>query len=85
MIAVTGPEVVLESVVDYTVSGALTEHSFPITVPPAGDGTLELVADGDYGSSSETATVSALTGCTSPHSKTIPIVTARMLLISKSP
>jgi hypothetical protein len=58
-IVVSGEEVTLESVADYQSSGALTTHVLPVTVPPGGDGSIELIADGDYGNSGETASVTA--------------------------
>jgi subtilisin family serine protease len=58
-IALLGEEVVVESVQSYAVSGASTNHVLAITVPPPGDGKIDLVADGDYGNFGETATVTA--------------------------
>jgi hypothetical protein len=57
LLAVSGEAVELESVVLYTLSGAQTVHNLPIAVKSAGNGRLELVAEGDYGDSFETATV----------------------------
>jgi hypothetical protein len=58
-IALEGEPIVVESVADYATDGARTTHQLPVTVPPAGGGTLELVADGDYGDPTETATATA--------------------------
>ncbi|MBI3449035.1 MAG: S8 family serine peptidase, partial [Acidobacteria bacterium] len=58
-IAVSGQEVSVESVRTYSGSGALTQHALVVTAPPAGGGTLELVAEGDYGDASESATATA--------------------------
>ncbi len=58
-IALSGSEQLLESAIDYTVYGALTQHALAIVVPPAGDGSIELVADGDYGYYYDRATASA--------------------------
>ena len=58
-ILLAGPEQTLESAVDYGTAGALTQHAFPAGAPPVLDGTLELVADGDYGDYYERATASA--------------------------
>jgi subtilisin family serine protease len=58
-IAISGEEVTLESVQTYVGSGASTAHLFPITIPPSGGGTLELIAEGDYGDLTESATARA--------------------------
>jgi subtilisin family serine protease len=58
-IAIEGQERVLQSLIPFAGSGGATDHTFLLDIPPAGGGVVELVADGDYGASSETATVSA--------------------------
>jgi subtilisin family serine protease/DNA-binding beta-propeller fold protein YncE len=58
-IAVHRSPIALESVQDYLGSGARTSHAFTITEPPAGGGSIEIIAEGDYGVASETATVLA--------------------------
>ncbi len=58
-LVLAGESVTLESVQDYTIDGARTTHVLAVTVPPEGGGTVELLADGDYGDSSETATATA--------------------------
>ncbi|MCU0230226.1 MAG: choice-of-anchor D domain-containing protein [Acidobacteria bacterium] len=58
-IELRGGEQQLESAIDYIVDGALTRHALTIAVPPAGDGSIELIADGDYGDSSEVAAATA--------------------------
>ncbi len=55
-IAIAGDAILVESAQDYTTLGAATAHVLPVTVSPGGGGTLELVADGDYGDTTETAT-----------------------------
>ena len=57
VLGVTGETVQLESVVPYSSSGALTFHALTLVEPPAAGGTLVIRADGDYGSSSEIASV----------------------------
>ncbi len=49
----------LESVQVYLDSGARTSHAFTLTEPPAGGGSIEIIAEGDYGTATETATVFA--------------------------
>jgi hypothetical protein len=56
-IAVTGVRQTFESVKSYPEGGQTTIHDFAVTVPPVGDGQIELVADGDYGDFTETATL----------------------------
>ncbi len=56
-IALAGEPVVLQSVQTYIVDGAMTQHTLPVVLPPAGPGTIELVADGDYGDIVESATL----------------------------
>ncbi len=58
-IRVGGEQVRLQSAVDYHGSGATTQHTFAANTTPAGDGTLSLVADGDFGFSGENATLEA--------------------------
>jgi len=48
---------VLESTRSYFSSGATTVHDFQLPAPPAGGAEIELTVDGDYGESTETATV----------------------------
>ncbi|MGH9868475.1 MAG: choice-of-anchor D domain-containing protein [Candidatus Polarisedimenticolia bacterium] len=55
-IRIGGQPEVVQSVASYSTDGGSTSHSLPITVSPAGPGTLELIADGDYGFPGETAT-----------------------------
>jgi len=45
-----------ESHATYTHSGALTFHAMPLAAPPVGDGSLSLIARGDFGQPNETAT-----------------------------
>jgi subtilisin family serine protease len=59
MIRVGGAQTTLDSVQDYTTSGAATSHQFPVSVRPVVNGSLEVIVDGDYGSSGETASVAA--------------------------
>ncbi len=56
-IAILGEEVLLESQQNYSTTLARTFHHLPVALPPAGGGTAELVADGDYGDSFEMATL----------------------------
>ena len=56
-IALVGEAVAVESTQQYTTSGALTRHHLVVPGPAAGDGLLELEANGDYGDFVETATV----------------------------
>jgi hypothetical protein len=56
-IALLGEAVAVESTQLYQTSGALTRHHLVVPGPAAGDGLLELEADGDYGDFTETATV----------------------------
>ncbi|MBI3449432.1 MAG: choice-of-anchor D domain-containing protein [Acidobacteria bacterium] len=56
-IKLTGPLIILESNRSFFTRGALTTHRFPITVPPGGAGTAELIANGDFGDPTETATL----------------------------
>ncbi len=58
-IVLSGPEQLLESAIDYTTYGALTQHAFPIVVAPASDGSIELVAEGEFGYYYDRATASA--------------------------
>jgi hypothetical protein len=58
-IAVYGLPVLLESVSDYRGSGAATNHVFVLPSTPFAGGTVIVDADGDFGASSEYATVSA--------------------------
>jgi len=58
-IALPGERVELESIVDYNTDGALTTHDLMVTLAPAGGATVELIADGDFGLLSETATITA--------------------------
>ena len=58
-IAVSGESVALESTIAYTADGARTVHDLAITVPPAASGTVTLIAEGDYGDPSESASASA--------------------------
>lgn len=53
-----GIPVMLESQREFFDIGETTTHSFLITVPPAGEGLVELMADGDFGAPFETATAS---------------------------
>jgi len=55
-IRITGEPVSIVSSIDYTFSGARTTHRFPVTVAPAGSGTVEVIADGDYALPTESAT-----------------------------
>ncbi len=48
-----------ESTQAYGISGALTLHDLPVSAPPEGGGSVELTANGDFGDSTETATVTA--------------------------
>ncbi len=54
-----GPTVSLDSMKDYYSYGALTSHSLAITAPPTGDGSLRVIADGDYGDYGEFAIITA--------------------------
>ncbi len=58
-IAVTGQEIALESAEDYTTVAAGTLHRLPARVAPGGEGTIQILVDGDYGLSSEKASVTA--------------------------
>jgi hypothetical protein len=58
-IAIVGDEVTYESVQDYDLSGALTVHSLPVTEFPVGAARITLTADGDYGATNETASVTS--------------------------
>src|SRR5262249_53093647 len=49
--------VMLESAINYTTDGARTVHDLATSTPPGGPGTITLVADGDYGDSVESATL----------------------------
>jgi len=51
------PEVLLESRRDFSHEGESTRHVLAAPVRPAGGGTLELLADGDYGNPPEKATL----------------------------
>ena len=57
-IEIGGESIVLESSADYSSAGALTEHSLPVSVPPGGEGTIELTLVGDFGGHGEGATLS---------------------------
>jgi hypothetical protein len=50
MIRIPGPEVVLESTMDYDSSGATTRHGLVVSELPVGEGTLELLVNGEFGS-----------------------------------
>ncbi len=56
-IAVAGVEVAVESVQQFQIAGAVTQHHLAATVPAGGGGALELEARGDYENFSESATV----------------------------
>jgi sugar lactone lactonase YvrE len=56
-IGIRGEAIVLESVQDYTTPEARTLHKLRTTVTPAGGGSIELIADGDYGHAVERATL----------------------------
>ena len=56
-IAVFGVRRSLQSAKSYLEGGQTTNHDFEATIPPAGDGQIELVADGDFGDFTETATL----------------------------
>jgi len=58
-IAVGVEMVSLESRQDYSDSEATTHHVLATAVPPDGGGVLELIAEGDFGAASETATAVA--------------------------
>jgi subtilisin family serine protease len=58
-IRITGESIVVESSRDFSGSGDLTVHLLPTPIPPAGEGSLELTAFGDFGAETETATVRA--------------------------
>ncbi|MFQ5719424.1 MAG: choice-of-anchor D domain-containing protein [Acidobacteriota bacterium] len=58
-VEVLGERVEFDSVVPYGVSGARTDHSLVPDRPPAGEAAIQLTADGDYGSSFETASLTA--------------------------
>ncbi|HET9325731.1 MAG TPA: S8 family serine peptidase, partial [Candidatus Eisenbacteria bacterium] len=60
-IRVDGEPVMVESAVDYGIDGAQTSHHLLIAVPvvPGFGGSLELLADGDYGDTVERATAVA--------------------------
>jgi subtilisin family serine protease/sugar lactone lactonase YvrE len=57
-IRIGGQEVVVTSFQGYTTVSARTVHTLPIAVTPRTAGTLEVVAEGDYGTARETASVS---------------------------
>ncbi len=48
-VEIQGEHVVVDSVVNYQVAGALTTHSLVPPTSPTGAGELELIATGDYG------------------------------------
>ncbi|HEU5181952.1 MAG TPA: choice-of-anchor D domain-containing protein [Candidatus Polarisedimenticolia bacterium] len=56
---ITGEPFSVRSTQTYSTSGARTDHSLPITVPPSGAGSMVVTIKGDYGDSSEMANVSA--------------------------
>jgi len=56
-IAISGTEVTVQSSMLYSVDAARTVHPLAVQTPTAGDGTLEIVVDGDYGQILEKATV----------------------------
>jgi len=58
-IVLSGEQVIIESSADYVGSGASTSHTLLVTTPPQGGGTFELLANGDYGDGSESATLVA--------------------------
>ncbi len=53
-----GAALMLESQREFFDTNETTTHSLSLTVPPAGEGLVELTADGDFGASFETATAS---------------------------
>ncbi|MGH9866947.1 MAG: choice-of-anchor D domain-containing protein [Candidatus Polarisedimenticolia bacterium] len=55
-IVLGGEPVLLESTIPFFTDGATTFHPLPLTVSPAGSGSLELFADGDYSFEEESAT-----------------------------
>ncbi len=58
-IRVAGAEVVVESTQDYFTYGALTTHALAIVSSPVSAGTFEVIADGDFAYSEDTATATA--------------------------
>jgi len=54
---IAGEPIVQESAFDYTVTGAATDHLFAIVSNPAGGGSIEVVADGAFWWSDQTASV----------------------------
>ncbi|HYV84597.1 MAG TPA: choice-of-anchor D domain-containing protein [Patescibacteria group bacterium] len=58
-LAVAPEEIVVTSVMDYTVSGATTQHALVVDAPTNSGGRLALVAQGDYGDVQQYVTVSA--------------------------
>ncbi|RLE21839.1 MAG: hypothetical protein DRJ50_08580, partial [Actinobacteria bacterium] len=58
-ISLPGESVMLESTLDYFASGAQTVHSLLLPTVPDGEFIIHLVADGDYGSFGEIATMTA--------------------------
>lgn len=58
-IRIGGAPLTVESSIDYSVEGARTDHALALPVPPAGGGDITLIADGDFGDSTETATAIA--------------------------
>ncbi|HKQ62614.1 MAG TPA: choice-of-anchor D domain-containing protein [Candidatus Polarisedimenticolaceae bacterium] len=54
-----GEPAIVESIADYATGGALTVHRLAVTRPPAGDGVLELIAEGNFGDAGETASATA--------------------------
>lgn len=58
-IVIAGEPTTVESILEFTGYAAVTRHTLGIADVPAGGATLELVADGDFGSSYETATAQA--------------------------
>ncbi len=58
-LALAGEKIVTESVAEYNEAGGRTLHQLLVPRTPAGGGTLELVALGDFGLPIETATIRA--------------------------
>jgi subtilisin family serine protease/DNA-binding beta-propeller fold protein YncE len=58
-IEVTGRAITLESIEPFFGDGAVTEHRLPVAVPPAGGGSIELIANGDFDEANEAATLIA--------------------------
>src|SRR5258708_5321054 len=58
-IVVEGEAISVVSRQEYSGYGARTEHHLPIVIPPAGNGQIDLFADGEFGIESETATAFA--------------------------